>query len=136
MVDLEKLFKNVVKSNWDEIPFDFSQEDLEKMRQAEWYRERFLEAVGDEEFNQGLLAIIGNAMSPLYSFEKVFLMHKLHFGNIVEQEGAVEALECLEDTKYGLITLWELKSLLEGVTIENDYVERKLNKIREQVNLS
>lgn len=136
MIELEDMFEDAVKSDWDDIPFEYDQEDLEEMRKAEWYQEKFLEVVRDGEFNQGLLAIIGNAMSPLYSFEKVFLVHKLHFGNIVEQEGAVEALECLEDTKHGLITLWELKSLLEDVTIENDYVERKLNKIREQVNLS
>ena len=131
MTDLERLFKGVVKHDWDEIPFDFSQEDLEKMRQADWYKEEFLEVVRNGGFNQGLLAIIGNAMSPLYSFEKAFLVYKLHFGNIVEQEGVVEALECLEDTKYGFKDILEVKGLLMNVIIENDYVDKRLkNTVR------
>lgn len=133
MTDLEKLFKGVVKYDWDEIPFDFSQEDLEKMRQANWYKEEFLEVVRNGGFNQGLLAIIGNAMSPLYSFEKAFLVYKLHFGNIVEQEGVVEALECLEDTKYGFKDILEIKELLMNVIIENDYVEKRLKKTMRKI---
>lgn len=129
MTDLEKLFKIVVKSDWDEIPFNFSQEDLERMRKAEWYQEKFLEEGRKDRFNQGLLTIIGNAMSPLYSFEKAFLVYKLHFGNIAEQEGAVEALGCLEDLDD---CIKEFYGYINDVIINNSWIEKELEEIKEK----
>ena len=47
-----------------------------------------------------MISIIANAASKLFSFEIAYILYKLYFGALHEQEGALDAIECLEDVSF------------------------------------